>query len=208
MTEYVNLPISEALKVFDGLELTDRETLIASRDPARDPRSAALPERRRRRLPDARPQRRDAVGRRRAAHPARDADRLEPDRRALRPRRAVDRAAPARQPRAALDAGAAARSRQHRRRRRARRGDDPVRRLRHRPRPRRRRARRPADLPGHAGEAADGRQRIADRRPTSGASCRSRRRSSGARRRGDRSSSRARARTTSRTSTSRSRSAC
>jgi excinuclease ABC subunit A len=31
LTEYVNLPISEALKVFDGLELTDRETLIASR---------------------------------------------------------------------------------------------------------------------------------------------------------------------------------
>ncbi len=31
MTEYVDLPISEAVKVFDGLELTDRETLIASR---------------------------------------------------------------------------------------------------------------------------------------------------------------------------------
>jgi excinuclease ABC subunit A len=31
VTEYVDLPISEALKVFDGLELTDRETLIASR---------------------------------------------------------------------------------------------------------------------------------------------------------------------------------
>jgi excinuclease ABC subunit A len=31
LTEYVNLPISEALKVFEGLELTDRETLIASR---------------------------------------------------------------------------------------------------------------------------------------------------------------------------------
>jgi excinuclease ABC subunit A len=31
LTEYVNLPISEALKVFESLELTDRETLIASR---------------------------------------------------------------------------------------------------------------------------------------------------------------------------------
>ncbi|HXT33824.1 MAG TPA: hypothetical protein VN716_31195, partial [Vicinamibacterales bacterium] len=31
VTEYVDLPISEALKVFDSLELTDRETLIASR---------------------------------------------------------------------------------------------------------------------------------------------------------------------------------
>jgi excinuclease ABC subunit A len=31
VTEYVNLPIAEALNVFEGLELTDRETLIASR---------------------------------------------------------------------------------------------------------------------------------------------------------------------------------
>jgi len=31
MTEYVDLPISEALKTFDAIELTDRETLIASR---------------------------------------------------------------------------------------------------------------------------------------------------------------------------------
>ena len=31
ITEYVNLPIAEALKVFEGLELTDREALIASR---------------------------------------------------------------------------------------------------------------------------------------------------------------------------------
>ena len=69
--------------------------------PARDPGPAPVPRRRRRRLPDARPQRRHAVGRRRAAHPAGDADRLEPDRRALRARRAVDRPAPARQPRAA-----------------------------------------------------------------------------------------------------------
>ena len=73
----------------------------------------------------------------RAAHPARDADRLEPDRRALRARRAVDRPAPARQPRAARDAAAAARPRQHRPRRRARRGDDPHGRLRDRPRARR-----------------------------------------------------------------------
>jgi excinuclease ABC subunit A len=31
VTEYVNLPISEALRVFETLELTDRETMIASR---------------------------------------------------------------------------------------------------------------------------------------------------------------------------------
>ncbi len=42
---------------------------------------------------------RHALGRRGAAHPARDAGRLEPAGRALRARRAVDRPAPARQPR-------------------------------------------------------------------------------------------------------------
>ena len=31
ISDYVNLPISEAVRVFDGLELTDRESLIASR---------------------------------------------------------------------------------------------------------------------------------------------------------------------------------
>jgi excinuclease ABC subunit A len=31
LTEYVNLPISEALRVFDAVELTDRESMIASR---------------------------------------------------------------------------------------------------------------------------------------------------------------------------------
>ena len=40
----------------------------------------------------------DAVGRRGAAHPPRDADRLAPRRRAVHPRRAVDRPPPARQP--------------------------------------------------------------------------------------------------------------
>ena len=104
--------------------------------PQGDPRAAALPRRGRGRLSDAGPQRRDALGRRRAAHPPGDADRLEPDRRALRPRRAVDRPAPARQPPAAGHAGAAARSRQHRHRGRARRRDHPDGRLRRRPRAR------------------------------------------------------------------------
>src|SRR4030095_7658021 len=31
IADYVNLPISEAVKVFDGLQLTDREALIAER---------------------------------------------------------------------------------------------------------------------------------------------------------------------------------
>ena len=77
-----------------------------------------------RRLPVAGPRGGDAVGRRGAAHPAGDADRLVAGRRALHPRRAVDRPAPARQRQADRDARAAARPRQHRARRRARRGDD------------------------------------------------------------------------------------
>ena len=88
--------------------------------PQGDPRSAAFPQRRRRRLSHAGALGGDAVGRRRAAHPPGDADWLEPDRRAVRARRAVDRPAPARQPQAADDARPAARPRQHRRRRRAR----------------------------------------------------------------------------------------
>ncbi len=130
-------------------------------DPARDPRPAALSERRRRRVPDARPKRGHAVRRGRAAHPAGHADRVESHGRAVRPRRTVDRPAPARQPRAAVDARAPARPRQHRRGRRARRRDDPHRGLRDRPRPRRRRARRAGDLPGDAGGSAEGRQRLA-----------------------------------------------
>ncbi len=93
-------------------------------DPARDRRAAAVPGQRRRRLPVDGPRGGDAVGRRGAADPARDADRLLAGRRALHPRRAVDRPAPARQRAADRDAGAAARPRQHRARGRARRGHD------------------------------------------------------------------------------------
>ena len=103
-----------------------------------DPGAAALPARRRPRLPLARPAVRLALGRRGAAHPARHPDRRRPGRRALRPRRAVDRAAPARQPPAHRDAGPAQGPRQHADRRRARRGHHPRRRLgrRHRARAR------------------------------------------------------------------------
>ena len=98
----------------------------ADRDPdlEGDPRAADVPRRRRRRLPHARPRGGDALGRRGAAAPARDADRLAARRRPLHPRRAVDRPPPARQRAPDRDARAAARHRQHRRRRRARRGDD------------------------------------------------------------------------------------
>ena len=77
---------------------------IASAHRARGRRSPDVPERRRTRLPLARSQRRDAVGRRGAAHPPREPDRLGSRRRDVHPRRAVDRAAPARQPAAARHA--------------------------------------------------------------------------------------------------------
>ncbi len=158
IADYVNLPIAEALKVFDTVQAHRPRGDHRRADPARDSGSAAVPLRRRRRLPDARPERGDAVGRRGAAHPPGDADRRQPDGRAVRARRAVDRASPARQPEAAGDAWPAARSRQHRHRRRARRGNDPHGRLRHRSWSGRRRARRAGDLPGHAG-GSDGRSR-------------------------------------------------
>ncbi len=81
-----------------GAEVLHQE---ADRDrhahPEGDPRAPAVPQRRRPRLPDAVARLRHAVGRREPAHPARLADRLRLDRRALRARRAVDRPAPARQ---------------------------------------------------------------------------------------------------------------
>ena len=107
-----------------------------------DQRAAAVPARRRPRLPHPRPAVGLAVRRRGAADPAGHPDRLRPGRGAVRPRRAVDRPAPARQPPADRDAAPAARPRQHADRRRARRGHHPHRRLGRRHRARRRRARR------------------------------------------------------------------
>ena len=66
-----------------------------------------------------------AVGRGRAAPAPRDADRLEPRRRALRARRAVGRSSSTRQPPASPGAREAPRHRQHGRRRRARPRHDP-----------------------------------------------------------------------------------
>ena len=106
-------------------KLTAKQNEIARRDPQGDQRAARLPEQRRPRLSHARPHPRHALRRREPAHPPGLADRLGPDRRALRARRAVDRPAPARQRPAARDAEAPARPRQHRARRRARRGRDP-----------------------------------------------------------------------------------
>ncbi len=113
----------------------------------RDRLAAQVPERRRPELPQPRPQRRDALGRRGAADPARVADRLGPDRRHVRPRRAVDRPAPARQRAPDRHALSPARHRQQRDRRRARRGGDPRRRPRDRHGPGRRRPRRARSWP-------------------------------------------------------------
>ena len=81
--------------------------------PEGDQGTAAFLNRCRPRLSDPRPRLRHAVGRREPAHPARLADRLGADRRALCARRAVDRAASARQCAAARHAATAARHRQH-----------------------------------------------------------------------------------------------
>ena len=120
-------------------------------DPARDRRATAVPRQRRGRLPVARAGRLDAVGRRGAADPAGNADRVEPGGRALHPRRALDRPAPARQRAPDLHPGAAARPRQHGHRGGARRGHDARGRPLRGPRSRGRRARRRAGGRGPPG---------------------------------------------------------
>ena len=82
--------------------------------PEGDSGSSPVSQRRRRWLSHARPERRDAVRRRRPADPPGHADRLEPHRRALRARRAIDRPASARQPARCSPRLAASRPRQHR----------------------------------------------------------------------------------------------
>ncbi len=112
--------------------------------------AAEAPARHRARLPQLQPPLRHALGRRVAAHPAVDADRLRPDGDALRPRRAEHRPAPQRQHQDDRDAREPARHRQHGHRRRARRGHDPRRRSRRRDGTRARRARRPSGGAGNA----------------------------------------------------------
>ena len=110
---------SSALKL-DGLARRDR-----GQDRQGDPRAAAVSSRRRARIPDAGPQRRHAVRRRGAAHPAGEPDRLGARRRDVHSRRALDRPASARQRAAARHADQPARPRQHGARGRARRRSDP-----------------------------------------------------------------------------------
>ena len=148
--------VTDALAWYDALpdRLTERENTIARQVLEGDPRAARLPGRRRPRLPDPGPRVGDAERWRGAAHPAGDADRIEPDGRALHPGRAVDRPPPARQRPADRDAGPAPRPRQHAAGRRARRGDDPIGGLGHRHRAGGGGARRPADPLGSARRTA------------------------------------------------------
>ncbi len=168
--------------------------------PQGDRGPARLPRRRRARLPDHRPDEPDAVGRRGAAHPAGDPDRVRPDGRPVHPRRADDRPAPEGQRQAHRHADPAARPGQHADRRRARRGDDPDGRLGARHRAGRGRARRR----GHRQRPARG-SSSASRARSPARSCaasgRSRSRRSGGRATARRSWSAAPAPTTSRTST-------
>ncbi len=93
-----------------------------------DPRPAGAAPRDRPRLPELQSPIGHAVGRRIAADPVVDADRLRVDGHALRARRAEHRPAPERQRQDDCDAGESSRHRQHGDRRRARRGHDPRRR--------------------------------------------------------------------------------
>ncbi len=129
----------------------------------RDHRAAAVPGRRRRGLPDPRPGGGHALGRRGAAHPAGDPDRIRPDGRALHPRRAVDRPAPAGQPQAHRHPRATPRPGQHGAGGRARRGHDAGRRPPDRHGPGGRRARWPRRRRGHPRSGA-GRPRFGHRR--------------------------------------------
>ena len=156
------MSIGESAKFLAGLELSERDRMIAERVTQGDQRPARLPARRRPRLPVAVPLGRHAGRRRGPADPAGQPDRLRPRGHAVRARRAVDRAAPARQPAADRHADPAARPRQHGDRRRARRGDDPRGGLDRRHRPGRRRARRRRRLqrPGQRHHEGQG---VADR---------------------------------------------
>ena len=149
--EYTQFSARAALEWIQALELTDTERAIARlvvREIAERLRfldSVGIGYLSLERAAD------HALGRRGAADPAGDPDRLLAGGRPLHPRRALDRPPPARQREADRHAAAAARPGQHGDRGRARRGNDPRRRPRRRPRPRGRRARGRAGRPGNAG---------------------------------------------------------
>ena len=100
-TRSSHVPLRQTLELFRSAAARRHS---ARRSPKasckRDRRPARVPGQRRARLPVARPLRRNALGRRGAAHPAGEPDRLRPDRRHVRAGRALHRPAPARQRRA------------------------------------------------------------------------------------------------------------
>ena len=183
--DIATMSITDALRWADGLASDAQRARADDRlpGPQGDRGPARVPRRRRPRLPDARPDERDAVRWRGPAHPPRDPDRHDADGRPVHPRRAVDRAPPARQRQAHRHADAAARPGQHGPRRRARRGDHPDRRLGRRHRAGRRRARRRDHRERHARDAA-GRasldhRRVPPRRPGRARSRKRRRKGNG-----------------------------
>ena len=125
ISEVGNLSIRKTAEFFAGRRAQRARAAHRGAGAQGGQRAAALPARRRPRLPEPQPQRGHARRRRGAAHPAREPDRQRPRRRAVRARRAVDRAPPAGQPAPDRHDDPAAGPRQHRARRRARRGDDP-----------------------------------------------------------------------------------
>ncbi len=134
------LTVREAQGFFATLD-SDREGSGDRREGAEgDSPASVVPERRRPRLPDARPAVVDAFGRRGAAHQSGDLARLRAGRHALRARRAVDRPPLARQPSADRHPAPAPRPGQHRPGGRARRRHDQGRRSHRRSGSRRRRA--------------------------------------------------------------------
>ena len=151
ISDYCEKSVVDALDFVDKLTLTEQQMRIGERILKEIKNAPRLPALGRTRISDALARERDALRRRGAAHPSRDADRLEPDGRALYPRRAVHRPAPARQRQAARHAQETARPWQHAHRRRARRGHDARGGLPHRHRPRRGRARRSGRGLRHAG---------------------------------------------------------
>ena len=93
-------PAQRIDRLFPGAAPARRQTGDRRQDRQGDRQPAAVPRERRPRLSVARSLGRHALGRRSAAHPAREPDRLRAHRRHVRARRAVDRSAPARQLRA------------------------------------------------------------------------------------------------------------
>ena len=179
--EIVQMNIAEAQNFFLALELDPGRGRHRRQDPRRDPPAAEIPERRRPRIPHARPPFRHAFRRRGAAHPTRDLARLAAGRRLLCARRAFHRTAQPRHRPPHPHPGRTARAGQHDRRGRARSRRDARLGPHRRPGTRSRRARRQDRFRRPHDDAAGRRQPLADRASTCAAICASPPGASGAR---------------------------